>query len=63
MSKANIRVIHKNSGKEPYVNLLAEVSGIILSGRKIVLRQIDTTQVITYWLIGRRIVEFYQQGK
>lgn len=50
------------SGRGGYHRLLSEISGIITQGRAIALRQIDTTQVITYWLVGRRIVEFYQRG-
>ena len=45
-----------------YQRLLSEISGIITQGRAIAFRQIDTTQVITYWLVGKRIVEFYQHG-
>src|SRR3989339_129098 len=52
-----------NSNKTGYGRLLTDVSGIIIQGRNTALRQIDTTQVITYWLVGRRIVEFYQKGK
>ena len=50
-------------GKDGYERLLAEVFGIIAQGRAAALRQIDTTQVMTYWLVGRRIIEFYQRGK
>lgn len=50
-------------GAQGYSRLLTEISGIIVQGRKAALRQIDVTQVITYWLVGRRIVEFYQFGK
>ena len=50
-------------GKDGYECLLTEVSGIIAQGRAVALRQIDTTQVMTYWLVGRRIIEFYQRGK
>ena len=46
-----------------YRRLLSEISGIITQGKTTVLRQIDVTQVITYWFVGRRIVEFYQQGE
>ncbi len=53
----------KVSAKSGYGHLLTDVSGIITQGRNTALRQIDTTQVITYWLVGRRIVEFYQKGK
>jgi predicted nuclease of restriction endonuclease-like (RecB) superfamily len=49
--------------KHGYTKLLTDISGIITKGRKTALRQIDITQVITYWLVGRRIVEFYQKGK
>lgn len=49
--------------KDTYRNLLSDVSIIITKGRETVLRQIDTTQVIVYWLVGRRIVEFYQHGQ
>jgi len=46
-----------------YTRLLSDISGIIVQGRKAAVRQVDITQVITYWLVGRRIVEFYQFGK
>ena len=49
--------------KNEYKRLLTEISGIVIHGRTAALRQMDTTQVITYWLIGKRIVEFYQCGK
>ncbi|MBN1824121.1 MAG: DUF1016 family protein [Endomicrobiales bacterium] len=50
-------------GKSGYGRLLADISSIIIEGRKTVIRQINIAQVIAYWLIGRRIVEFYQAGK
>lgn len=46
-----------------YRDLLSGISRIITDGRNTVIRQINATQVITYWLIGRRIVEFHQKGK
>ncbi len=51
------------SNKDGYRQLFAEISDIISHGHAVALRQIDTTQVITYWLVGRCIVEFYQRGK
>ncbi len=51
------------SVKDGYGRLLADVSGIITQGRAIALKQIDNTQAITYWLVGKRIVEFYQHGE
>jgi len=52
--------INRQSG---YQKLLTDVSGIITHGRTVALRQIDTTQTITYWFVGKRIVEFYQHGQ
>ncbi len=46
-----------------YHGLLEDISVIIANGRRAVVRRIDTIHVVVYWLIGRRIVEFYQQGK
>jgi len=53
-----------NSPKDTneYTRLFSDVSGIIDHGRRAAVRQVDLTQVITYWLVGRRIVEFYQEG-
>lgn len=51
------------SPKGEYGHLLTEISGIISHGRSIALRQINTAQSVTYWHIGRRIVEFEQAGK
>lgn len=50
-------------GSGGYSGLLSDISGIITQGRNTAIRQIDVTQVITYWRVGRRIVEFYQSGK
>ena len=49
--------------KGKYEHLLTEISGIISHGRNMVLKQVNTAQVITYWLVGRRIVEFEQAGR
>ena len=46
-----------------YRDLLEDVSVIISNGRQAVVQRINTIHVIVCWLIGRRIVEFYQQGK
>lgn len=49
--------------KVGYQHLLADISGIISYGQGVAVRQINTAQVVTYWLVGRRIVEFYQKGQ
>jgi len=46
-----------------YSNLIAELAALIEQGRKTVVRYINTALVATYWLIGRRIVEYEQKGK
>ncbi|OGC04871.1 hypothetical protein A2276_02785 [candidate division WOR-1 bacterium RIFOXYA12_FULL_43_27] len=48
--------------KQKYKHLLTELSGIITQGRSVALRQVNTAQVVTYWLVGRRIVEYEQGG-
>ena len=63
MKKKLIGTRKNVSSKDGYGSLLTDVAGIISHGRSVVLKQIDTAQVITYWLIGKRIVEFYQKGK
>ena len=53
----------KNKNIIGYGNLLSDISGIITHGRAAAVRHVNATQVITYWLIGKRIVEFYQHGR
>jgi predicted nuclease of restriction endonuclease-like (RecB) superfamily len=42
--------------------LLGEIRDLILTARKAVVRSVDLVQVITNFEIGRRIVEYEQQG-
>jgi len=60
--KSGLSIKASISSGDGYRRLLSEISGIITQGRGIAFRQIDVTQVMTYWLVGRRIVEFYQRG-
>ena len=46
-----------------YSTLIADLDVLIEQGRKAAVRSINTALVSTYWLIGRRIVEFEQKGK
>ncbi|HOW87309.1 MAG TPA: PDDEXK nuclease domain-containing protein [Candidatus Omnitrophota bacterium] len=46
-----------------YQELFASISALIEEGRKAAVRQINTTLIATYWMIGMRIVEFEQGGK
>ena len=46
-----------------YNNLLERIAGILASARTKVVREINRTQVLAYWEIGREVVEFEQKGK
>lgn len=49
--------------KEGYSSLIADLASFIEQGRKLAVRYVNTAMVVTYWLIGRRIVEYEQKGK
>lgn len=46
-----------------YPELIVEISSLIERGRKSAVSYVNTALVATYWLIGRRIVEYEQKGK
>jgi len=46
-----------------YNDLLDRIAGILASARTKVVREINRTQVLAYWEIGREVVEFEQKGK
>jgi len=46
-----------------YSNLITDLSSLIKQGRKAAVRYVNTALVVTYWLIGKRIVGFEQKGK
>lgn len=46
-----------------YSTLITALASLIEQGRKTAVRYINTALVATYWLIGRRIVEYEQKGK
>lgn len=49
--------------KHPYSTLITDLASLIEQGRKTAVRYVNTALVATYWLIGRRIVEYEQKGK
>ena len=53
----------KHTKAQNYPTLITDLASLIEQGRKVVVRYINTTLVATYWLIGRRIVEYEQKGK
>lgn len=46
-----------------YSTLFTDLASLIKQGRKAAVRYVNTALVATYWLIGRRIVEYEQKGK
>jgi len=49
--------------KETYSTLITDLASLIEQGRTAAVRYVNTALVTTYWLIGRRIVEYEQKGK
>ncbi|MEW6615046.1 MAG: DUF1016 N-terminal domain-containing protein [Thermodesulfobacteriota bacterium] len=49
--------------KEPYSTLITDLASLIEQGRKVAVQYVNTALVSTYWLMGRRIVEYEQKGK
>lgn len=46
-----------------YSTLITDLASLIEQGRKTAVRYVNTALVSTYWLMGRRIVEYEQKGK
>ncbi len=53
----------KNTKTQNYSSLITDLTSLIEQGRKAAVRYVNTVLVTTYWLIGRRIVEYEQKGK
>ncbi|MBK8879377.1 MAG: hypothetical protein IPN74_12745, partial [Haliscomenobacter sp.] len=49
--------------ENPYINLLDQIGRLIADGRNKAAAAVNQTMVITYWNVGKYIVEFEQQGK
>jgi predicted nuclease of restriction endonuclease-like (RecB) superfamily len=52
-----------NTNTQNYSTLITDLTSLIEQGRQVAVRYVNTALVTTYWLIGRRIVEFEQKGK
>lgn len=57
-SKNKNDVITKNN----YSSLITDISGVLENARKFSARAVNSVLTSTYWLIGRRIVEYEYQG-
>jgi predicted nuclease of restriction endonuclease-like (RecB) superfamily len=53
----------KTSKIQNYSGLIADLASLIEQGRKAAVRYVNTVLVATYWLVGRRVVEYEQKGK
>lgn len=51
-----------NTQVSNYPKLLKNISSLIEEGRKTAVRNINSALVATYWLMGKRIVEYEQKG-
>jgi predicted nuclease of restriction endonuclease-like (RecB) superfamily len=54
--------LKKRLGTTGYNVLLNEVAGYLVEARKASARAVNAVMTTTYWLVGRRIVEFEQGG-
>ena len=50
------------SRKPGYDRLLGDLSGLLEQARRTTARAVNALMTATFWEIGRRIVEFEQQG-
>lgn len=46
-----------------YSTLITDLASLIEQGRKAAVRYVNTALLATYWLVGRRVVEYEQKGK
>ena len=51
----------KEINSKNYNNLFDRIANILVEARTKVAREINKTQVLAYWEIGREIVEFEQK--
>ena len=55
--------VRKDTKTQNYTSLITDLASLIEQGRKTTVRYVNTVLVATYWLMGRRIVEYEQKGK
>ena len=54
---------NKEISSKNYNNLIDRIANILVGARTKVVKEINKTQVLAYWEIGREIVEFEQKGR
>jgi len=55
--------VKRISKSQNYSTLITDLASLIEQGRTVAVRYVNTALVVTYWLMGRRIVEYEQKGK
>src|SRR3989338_9535362 len=63
MVKSSKFKMKKGIKTQNYSTLITDLASLVERGRKTAVRYVNTALVATYWLMGRRIVEYEQQGK
>ena len=53
----------KPADQSDYLSLISDLALLIEAGRKAAVHYVNTALTGTYWLMGRRIVEYEQKGK
>jgi len=53
----------KDIKTQNYSSLVTDLASLIEQGRKTAVRYVNTALVATYWLVGRKIVEYEQKEK
>jgi len=53
----------KMTQSQNYSDLIIDLTSLIEQGRKAAVRYVNSALIATYWLTGRRIVEYEQKGK
>jgi len=48
---------------QTYSTLITDLASLIEQGRKAAVRYVNTALVVTYWLMGKKIVEYEQKGE
>ena len=63
MTARPFKKMEKVTKIQNYSTLITDLASLIEQGRKAAVWYVNTALVATYWLMGRRIVEYEQKGK
>ncbi len=63
VSSQRLKQDWKDRKTQNYSSLITDLASLIEQGRKTAVRYVNTALVATYWLMGRRFVEYEQKGK